>query len=154
MNEELLNNNNVIEVTKANLKECLNLNIIAFHWAAGGACGEGGAIVFITKEGKVFHSNYIYPGYVETEDLFKIFPPLSEFCPGVFGGGYYPPEWKDQYLGLGNYLVINESIWEAFTNMADKELEIKNATGDRVILYNIWVEIVLKVLSSNDTNHL
>lgn len=145
------NNNNIIEVTKANLEECINLDIIAFHWAAAGACGEGGAIVFITKDGKVYHSNYVYAGFITMDDLLRIFPPLSEFHPGIMGGGYYPPMWKDQYLGLGNYLVVHESIWKAFQKEAKNELEFRKKRGDGVILYNIWGDIVLKVINSHET---
>ena len=139
----------VIEVTQSNLQECINLDIIAFLWAAGGACGEGGAVVFITKDGQVYHSNYVYPGFIVREDLFKIFPPLSEFRPGIMGGGLYPPMWKDKYLGLGNYLVIHESIWEAFNKIAKDELESRNKRGEKVILYNIWVNVVLKVIQES-----
>ena len=142
-------NNNTIEITQANLEDCLKLNLIAFHWAAGGACGEGGAVVFITKDGQVYHSNYVYPGFITREDLFKIFPPLSEFRPGIMGGGLYPPMWKDKYLGLGNYLVIHESIWEAFNKTAKDELESRNKRGEKVILYNIWADVVLKVIQES-----
>ena len=137
---------NVVEITQANLADCLNLDIIAFHWAAGGACGEGGAVVFITKDGKVYHSNYVYSEFIKIDDLFKIFPPLSEFSPGMMGGGVYPPMWKDQYLGLGNYLVVHESIWDAFMETAKNELESREQRGESVILYNIWVDVVLKIL--------
>lgn len=143
MNEEHID---IVEVTKANLENCLNLDIIAFHWAAGGACGEGGAVVFITKDGKVFHSNYVYPGFIEMDDLFRLFPPLSEFHPGIMGGGIYPPMWKDQYLGLGNYLVIHESIWEAFRDAAKNELEFRKRKGENVILYSIWKDVVLTII--------
>lgn len=145
---------NVIEITQSNLQECINLDIIAFHWAAGGACGEGGAVVFITKDGQVYHSNYIYPGFIAIEDLFKIFPPLSEFRPGIMGGGLYPPMWKDIYLGLGNYLVVHESICEAFKKTAKDELESRNKKGEKVILYNIWGDVVLKVIQESPSDVL
>lgn len=140
---------NVIEVTQMNLEECINLDIIAFHWAAGGACGEGGGVVFITTDGRVYHTNYVYPGFILLEDLFRIFPPLNDFCPGIMGGGWYPPMWKDKYLGLGNYLVVHESIWDAFQNTAKNELESRNKRGEKVILYNIWVDVVLKVIQES-----
>ena len=54
--------------------------------------------------------------------------------------------WKDQYLGLGNYLVIHESIWANFQETAKKELDRRQKQGDHVILYNIWVEVVLMVI--------
>ena len=146
---------NTIEINKANVNDYIDLDIVAFKWAAGGACGEPGGVIFITSDGRVFHTNYAFPDYgITGDDLCRIFPPLSSFETGVFGGGVYPPEWKDQYLGLGNYLVVRESIWDAFTRKAKKELEIRNAKGDSVILYNIWVEVVLKVLTHGNNTSL
>ena len=48
-----------IEVHSSDLNDYLDLEIVAFHWAAAGACGEGGAVVFITTDVKVYHSNYV-----------------------------------------------------------------------------------------------
>ena len=81
-------------------------------------------------------------------DLPKIFPPFSKFNPGTFGGGEYPPEWKDQYLGLGNFLVIHESLWEAFYKKAQEELALREQQGQHVILYNIWGDVLLDVLNN------
>ena len=135
-----------IEVYSSDLDDYLGLEIVAFHWAAAGACGEGGAVVFITTDGKVYHSNYVYPGFITIDDLLRIFPALTEFSPGIFGGGIYPPMWKDQYLGLGNYLVIHESIWDSFQETAMDELSRRQKNGEHIILYNIWVEVVLQII--------
>ena len=138
-----------IEIKKENINEFIGLDIVAFQWAAGGACGEPGGVVFITKDGRVFHTNYAFPEYggITGEDLYRIFPPLSDFEVGIFGGGNYPTEWKDQYLGLGNYLVVHESIWDEFKKKANNDLSRRHVSGDNVILYNIWIEVVLKVLN-------
>ena len=141
---------NAIEINADNLNDYLGLEIVAFHWAAPGACGEHGGVVFITSDGNVYHTNYVLPKYGITEDdLCKIFPPLSDFKPGIFGGGLFPPEWKDQYLGLGNYLVVHISFWNEFVSQSKQELARQKAKGDNVILYNIWDSIVLKVLKNN-----
>ena len=141
---------NAIEINADNLNDYLGLEIVAFHWAAPGACGEHGGVVFITSDGNVYHTNYVLPKYGITEDdLCKIFPPLSYFKPGIFGGGLFPPEWKDQYLGLGNYLVVHISLWNEFVSQSKQELARQKAKGDNVILYNIWDSIVLKVLKNN-----
>ena len=136
-----------IEINVSNVERAFGLDIVAFQWAAGGACGEPGGVVFITRNSKVYHTNYVFEQYgVTVDDLYEIFPPLANIKAGVFGGGIYPVGWKDQYLGLGNYLVVHESIWNAFSDMAKKELERRQGEGDNVILYNIWVDVVLKVL--------
>ena len=136
-----------IEINKTNIQNYLNIDVIAFHWAAPGACGEHGGVIFISRDGKVYHTNYVYPDYGITEDdLCDIFPPLLEFQPGIIGGGYYPPQWKDMYLGLGNYLVVHDSIWDVFLQTAKEDLNKRNREGEGVILYNTWVEVVLMIL--------
>ena len=57
--------------------------------------------------------------------------------------------WKDQYLGLGTHLVVHESIWDSFINTAKKELESRQKEGEKVILYNIWVDVVQKVIQES-----
>lgn len=137
-----------IEITKGNVKDYKRLDIVAFHWSAPGACGEPGGVVFVTMDGLVYHTNYLYE--ITDDELFEIFPPLSSFRPGIVGGGYFPPSWKDKYLGLGNYLVVHDSIWDDFSNTAHNELNRLNeaGNGEKAILYQIWVEVVLKVLKS------
>ena len=136
-----------IEINKESIDDYIGLDIVAFQWAAGGACGEPGGVVFITKDGRVFHTNYAFPEYgITGEDLCRIFPPISSFEVGIFGGGNYPSEWKGQYLGLGNYLVVHESIWDGFTKKAKSELASRHIKGDNVIIYNIWIVAVLKAL--------
>lgn len=136
----------IVEITKSNVNDYKRLDIVAFHWSAPGACGEHGGVVFVTKEGLIYHTNYLYE--ITDDELLKIFPPLSSFRPGIVGGGYFPPSWKDKYLGLGNYLVVHESIWDDFSNTAHNELKRLNeaGNGEKSILYQIWVEVVLKVL--------
>lgn len=142
---------NAIEINADNLNDYLDLDVVAFHWAAPGACGEHGGVIFVTSDGKVYHTNYVYPEYgVTSDDLCKIFPPLSDFHPGIFGGGMYPPEWKDQYLGLGNYLVIKSTLWEEFSALAKSELKRLADEGQNVILYNIWIDVIINVLNNQN----
>ena len=138
---------NIIEIDSSNKDKAIGLDIVAFQWAAGGACGEPGGVVFITKDSKVYHTNYVFDNYgITCDDICEIFPPLEHIDVGVFGGGLYPDGWKDQYLGLGNYLVVHESIWEDFTQTAELELARLHDEGTDVILYNIWDSVILKVL--------
>jgi len=140
-----------IEINASNLNDYMGLEIVAFHWAAPGACGEHGGIVFITSDGNVYHTNYVLPKYGITEDdLCKIFPPLSDFHPGIFGGGFYPVEWKDQYLGLGNYLVVKDTLWEEFSGLAKSEIKRLAEEEQNVILYNIWIDVIIKVLNNHN----
>lgn len=137
---------NIETVNKSNLKDYIGLDIVAFHWAEGGACGEPAAVLFVTWDGRVCYTNYAY--LVSESDLFKIFHPFATFNPGTFGGGEYPAEWKDQYLGLGNFLVVHESLWDAFSKKAEEELALREQQGQHVILYKIWVDVLLDVLNN------
>ena len=144
---------NATEINASNLNDYLGLDIVAFHWAAAGACGEHGGVVFITSDGTVYHTNYVYPQYgITRDDLCKIFPPLSDIQPGIFGGGLYPNEWKDQYLGLGNFLVVHRSLWNDFITLSEVELARLKEEGESVILYNIWDSVILKVLKNKNVD--
>lgn len=144
---------NATEINASNLNDYLGLDIVAFHWAAAGACGEHGGVVFITSDGTVYHTNYVYPQYgITRDDLCKIFPPLSDIQPGIFGGGTYPNEWKDQYLGLGNFLVVHRSLWNDFITLSEVELARLKEEGESVILYNIWDSVILKVLKNKNVD--
>ena len=144
---------NATEINASNLNDYLGLDIVAFHWAAAGACGEHGGVVFITSDGTVYHTNYVYPQYgITRDDLCKIFPPLSDIQPGIFGGGSYPNEWKDQYLGLGNFLVVHRSLWNDFVSLSEAELARLKEEGESVILYNIWDSVILKVLKNKNVD--
>jgi len=144
---------NATEINASNLNDYLGLDIVAFHWAAAGACGEHGGVVFITSDGTVYHTNYVYPQYgITRDDLCKIFPPLSDIQPGIFGGGLYPKEWKDQYLGLGNFLVVHRSLWNDFITLSEVELARLKEEGESVILYNIWDSVILKVLKNKNVD--
>ena len=144
---------NATEINASNLNDYLGLDIVAFHWAAAGACGEHGGVVFITSDGTVYHTNYVYPQYgITRDDLCKIFPPLSDIQPGIFGGGLYPKEWKDQYLGLGNFLVVHRSLWNDFITLSKVELARLKEEGESVILYNIWDSVILKVLKNKNVD--
>ena len=137
------------EVNSKNIKDCIGLDIVAFKWATGGACGEPGGVVFITSDAKLYHANYVYgDSGINSNDIFDIFPPLNDMHPGIFGGGQYPPEWKDIYLGLGNYLGVRDTIWERFIQIAQFELSQLHEEGDNSILYNIWASVVVKALQN------
>ena len=137
-----------IEVTGNNIKDCIGLSIVAFKWAVPGACGEGAGIVFITSDGKLYHANYLYGDeHISIDDTYLIFPPLKSMKTGQYGDGGFAPEWREHYLGLGNSLVVHESISEKFTKTAENELARLKKEDDGIILYDIWASVVLKILN-------
>ncbi len=48
----------IIEITEANYRDYLSLDIVAFSFAYEGAMGEMGAIYIISRDGKIYHANY------------------------------------------------------------------------------------------------
>lgn len=139
-----------IEITHSNIEEYIGLDIVAFHWAGGGACGEPYGVIFVTRDGRVFHTNYDSPrhGLVDG-DLTRLFPPLA-WVDVYFINVMCPDGWKSRYLGLGNYLVVHESIWKEFQDGAKAEQTRRSESGEGGILYNYWVDVILAVLISKN----
>jgi len=46
-----------IYINKGNYREHLNLDVVAFSYAHGGAMGVGGEIIVITKDAKIYSMN-------------------------------------------------------------------------------------------------
>lgn len=138
--QKIIMTNTIIEITKSNFKDYTKLDIIAFSSAAPFAMGDGGGLVIVTKEGKVYHANP-YRGDVTMDDAFLFCPPLEKCRFGAVGGGQIPEGWETIYLGFGNHLVINESISALFHCEIERE---KIYEWDE--LYNRWIDIVLKIV--------
>ena len=139
-----------IDINKNNIQNYLGLDIVAFQWAAAGACGEHGGIVFITKKGKVYHTNYVYPEYgISWDDLFDIFPSFERILDSIYGSRKEHLEWEYLYLGLGNSLIVHESIWNNFNLSAKTKLHEEHEAGNDEIMYNVWIKAVLSVLETD-----
>ena len=139
-----------IDINITNIQNYLDLDIEAFHWAAAGACGEHGGVVFITREGKVYHTNYFYPNYgVSWDDLFDIFPSFDRILESIFGRRKEHLEWEYLDLGLGNSLIVHESIWDRFKLSANTKLHEVHEVENDEIMYNVWIEAVLSVLETD-----
>lgn len=136
-----------IEITHLNLEENIGLDIVAFHLASSGACGEPCGVVFVTRDGRVFHTNYGSPSYgLNDSDIILIFPPLAlmEVYPFSL---LCPKGWNSCYLGLGNHLVVHESIWQDFNEAVKTEKVRRTESGEGDLLYNYWIHVVLAVLT-------
>ena len=135
-----------IEITHSNIEEYIGLGIVAFHWAGGGACGEPCGVIFVTREGRAFHTNYGSTEHCLVDgDLTRLFPSLAWVDVYIIDV-MCPKGWKSCYLGLGNYLVVHETIWKEFQDAAKAEQTRRSESGEGGILYNFWVEVVLAVL--------
>lgn len=131
----------MIEINKSNYKDYDFHDIIAFSIASPGAMGDRGAVVIVTSEGKVYHTNP-YWGDMTEEETFQICPPLKECHFGMFGGGNIPEGWRSFYLGGGNLLVVNDVIVPQFLEITEKEVNQKGG-----YLHNKWLDLVLEIIN-------
>ncbi len=100
----------VIYIDNKNCWDYLNLDVIAFSFAYGGAQGSGGEILVITKVAKMYSMNYVW-GDMTIEMCYEVCPPLKDCEFGVIDVEKTPNGWKGIGLGLGNFLVLAEPIY-------------------------------------------
>ena len=127
----------VIYIEKKNFCKYQNLNIVAFSLAFGGAMGSPGQILVVTKEGLVYSMNYVY-GDMIFHMCCEVCPPLKDCEFGVLDVERTPEGWKGVRLGMGNFLVLTEPI---FNLLKDKILEMPPH-----ILYGKWLTMVLETI--------
>ncbi len=127
--------NEVIYISKENYKEYTNLDVVAFSYAHDGAQGEGGRIIFITRNAKLCIMNY---GDMEIEMCEEVCPPLKDCLFGFFDFEETPAGWKGVYLGGGNFLVLEEPLYH---QLKDRMLEMPPH-----FLYSEWIDIVIDYL--------
>ena len=89
-------------------------NVMAVHFAHGGAQGECGAvnILYSSPEGiRVLHGNHVYGG-LDCDDLIQQLPVLRVFADTVpaLTGSKLPEGWKYMYMGALNYFVVRQQV--------------------------------------------
>jgi ADP-ribosylglycohydrolase len=137
---------NMIEITSANYKDYTFLDIVAFSSAHPGAMGDRGAIVIMTTDGCVYHTNPYY-GDISEEEAGQICPPLKDCRFGMFGGGEIPKGWQTIYMGNGNHLVIKDDISAQFFAIVEREEK-----QGSLFLYKKWMDIVFEIIKDNLCN--
>ena len=131
--------NRPLEVCNADINKTLFKNVMFFSLAEAGAMGEPGGVLFYVKSGELYHFNYVY-GDVDIKKVEKMFPALQECRFGMFGmNSVVPTGWKYVSLGMGNHLIVNETVYEKF------RCEFPEDTEDYVI-YSNWLEVAQKML--------
>lgn len=133
-----------LEICNADINKALFKNVMFFSLAETGAMGEPGGVLFYVKSGELYHFNYAY-GDVKIEKVEQKFPVLAECTFGIFGIGSSVPEgWKYVSLGMGNHLIVNEEVYEAFISEFPKDIP-------QHILYGNWIEVAGKILKANQS---
>ena len=100
----------VIYIDDKNYRDYLNLDVIAFSFAYGGAMGIGGEILVITKDTNIYSMNYVF-GYMTIEMCDEVCPPLKDCEFGVLEVEKTPNGWKGISLGMGNFLLLADPIY-------------------------------------------
>ena len=128
----------ITSLTKENYSQYLPITPVAFSVAEGGAMGHPGRVVIIDETNNVYD---FYLHELEKDDVMKILPALYESKREVLG--IYPSTsvWKRVYLGMGNHLMVADSIYERFNEFA------KALWQSRGSLYQKWMGVVQEILS-------
>lgn len=135
---------NIIELNGHNYKAFLHLDIAAFSFARTGAMGERAGVYIITMGSKVYHLNYCDGTWPCLDMLYELIPVLKETEFYVFGGGETADSWYVEGLGMGNYLVLRETLREPMEKMKQKYSGLLKEK----FLYNLWADFVLEILDS------
>lgn len=126
----------LIELSPENYNKHLPLDLIAFSYASGGAMGEGGAIILVSKTGMAYHLNYIYDEW--KYDIINTLCPVLEQCDiGIFGEDNAPEGWTPFNLGMGNHLFFRSEIEKEFMILLEKK---------QMHPYRAWLGIVLEIV--------
>ena len=125
-------------INENNYRNYINLNVIAFSFAHGGAQGSGGEIIVITNDTNIYSMNYCF-GNMTIEMCDEVCPPLKDCIFGFFEVEKTPVGWKGVPLGAGNFLVLTESLY----NQIEYEL-IKMPPHIR---YGSWMSMVKNLMS-------
>lgn len=128
-----------IYISRENYKEYINLDVVAFSYAHGGAQGVGGEIIVITKDAKIYSMNYVYDMEIEMCD--KVCPPLKDCIFGLWDVEETPNGWKGFRLGAGNFLLLAEPLYHQL-----KRQMFKLAPHE---LYGKWIDMVLNCIKES-----
>jgi hypothetical protein len=129
----------IISLTKENYKQYLPITAIAFSVAEGGAMGCPGRVVIIDEKSNVYD---FYLHEMGKDDVMKILPALYESKRAVLGIDPSASGWNRVYLGMGNHLMVADSIYERFNEFA------KALWQSRGSLYQKWMGVVQDILCS------
>lgn len=102
---------NPIKLCNADLTKDIFKDVMFFSIAGSGAMGEPGGVIFYAKSGELYSFNYVY-GDVDIKKVEKCFPILAKCKFGM--NSAVPTGWNYVYIGMGNHLIVNDDVIEAF----------------------------------------
>lgn len=129
-----------VYIDEKNYKDFLNLDVVAFSFAHGGAQGSPGEIIVVTKEAQIYSMNYAF-GNITIKMCDEVCPPLKGCVFGFFEVEGTPHGWRGVSLGAGNFLVLAEPI---YNQLKSKLLEMPPH-----FRYGRWKDMTLKLLRAD-----
>lgn len=131
----------IISLTKENYKQYLPITPIAFSVAEVGAMGYPGRVIIIDEKNDVYDFNLHELG---KDDVMKILPALYESKRAVLGIDPSTSGWNRVYLGMGNHLMVADSIYDELREIALNRYKYFGI-GE---LYQHWIGVVQEILHS------
>ena len=132
----------IIKLTKDNYKDYQLNEVVALSIAESGAMGEPGNFEIVTNKGEVYIANPLYDD-ISLQAVFEFCPILFHIRIGTTGCISKPNGWQYLYLGFGNHLFINDSIYTQF------QIGLKYVENKRpYYLYNEWMGIVKDIVGN------
>ena len=125
----------IISLTKENYKQYLPITPIAFSVAEVGAMGYPGRVIIIDEKNDVYDFNLHELG---KDDVMKILPTLYESKRAVLGIDPSTSGWNRVYLGMGNHLMVADSIYDELREIALNRYKYFGI-GE---LYQHWIGVV------------
>ena len=137
------NLNKQIELCNADLNKATFKNVMFLSFAEGGAMGCPGKIIFYVKTGEGYSLNYVYRD-ADLNKVKELCPVLQECFFGMFGiRSKVPAGWNYVNLGMGNHLIVNDEVYEAFTEKIDMDTE-------QSVIYQIWKKVAYEILKEKE----
>lgn len=137
----------ITEIHNNDLKKGVFTNTQFIFFAESGAMGEPGSVMLITAGGSIFHCNYCF-GDVSLNKLCRCIPVLKECNFNVLEDTIrISDEWKHEYLGAGNHLLIRNDIYDRF----------KEAISDAEYpedIYLLWFDAAWDIIEKQNSSKL
>ena len=100
-----------IVITDENYADYIGLDIVAFLEEEPGAQGCPGEVTILTREGKVYSTNYHINNLISWDNLIKVVPQMEGALKGEVEG------WGEVGLSIGHSLFIKDEITEEFIKL-------------------------------------
>ncbi|MEE0991179.1 MAG: hypothetical protein UIC45_07660 [Paludibacteraceae bacterium] len=128
-----------IEINLENYNEYSTLNdIVAFYFSEIGAMGSPGRFIVITKDKSV----YTFSIFELPDEIIRRLIPVFFECNLVYSKfKNLPMGWNGVFEGAGNYVLINDSIFQEY------KLMTKGNEDDPFYHYHNWIAIVRGILA-------